>query len=373
MSEGFGPDDLPFGVFSVGDGHPRAGAASGDEIIDLAATLGGAEFDAPTLNLFLAMGPDAWAAARVRLGAAIGDGTAVRVPRSSARLHLPIEVADFVDFFSSLEHATNAGSILRPGSPALQPNWRHLPVGYHGRAGTVVVSGTDIVRPHGQVRTPDGGVAYLPTAKLDVEVELGFVVGAPSELGVPVPIGDFDRHVFGAVILLDWSARDIQSFEYQPLGPFLGKSFATTISPWVVPLSALRAARIAPPEREPEPLPHLREPEPWSLDIRFELEVDGTVLSQPAYGSMYWTGAQQLAHLTSNGASLRVGDLYGTGTVSSFEPDGYGSLLELTSDGASDEVGYLADGADVVVRAWAVGPGGSRLDFGAATGRIVGR
>lgn len=368
MNDGFGLANLPFGIFSTAGTAPRAGAAYRDTVVDLAATLDDPVFTRPTLNPFLAQGPDRWADARDRLRIAIESGAATTVPMADTVLHLPIEVADFVDFFSSLEHATNAGTILRPGNPGLPPAWRHLPIGYHGRAGTVVVSGTPVRRPRGQMRDGDE-VVFRATRKLDVEVELAYVVGAGSRLGVPVGVDEFDRHVFGAVILLDWSARDIQAFEYQPLGPFLGKSFATTVSPWVVPLEALRSARIPAPVREPEPLPHLRESEPWSLDVRFELEIDGAVLTRPRLGTMYWTGAQQLAHMTSNGASLRVGDLYATGTVTS--GDDYGSLLELTRDGTSESAGYLADGAEVVVRAWAVTSAGDVLSFGEASGTIL--
>lgn len=367
---------LPLGVFSVSGDAPRVGARDGDRIVDLAASLDPVVFARPTLNRFLELGRGYWTQTQTRIRDLLGSGRAITVPAAAADLHLPFEVADFVDFFSSLEHATNAGNILRPDNPGLPPAWRNLPIGYHGRSGTVVVSGTPVIRPSGQLRTPVG-VAFAPTAKLDVEVELGFVVGVPSTPGRPVPIDEFADYVFGAVILLDWSARDIQAFEYQPLGPFLGKSFATTISPWVVPLEALEGARIAPPERDPEPLPHLREPESWSLDIGFELRIGGEVLARPEFASMYWTGAQQLAHMTSNGACVRTGDLYGTGTVSSFEPDQQGSLLELSLNGihpvGSRDAGYLVDGEHVEVSAVARCADGSVVDFGVASATIIGR
>jgi fumarylacetoacetase len=367
---------LPLGVFSVGGGSARVGAASGDFIVDLAADIDPEVFGNASLARFLELGLAYWRTTQERIRELLDSGTATLIDRASADLHLPVEIADFVDFFSSLEHATNAGRILRPDNQGLPAAWRHMPIGYHGRAGTVVVSGTPIQRPTGQVRTPEG-IVFRPTAKLDVEVELGYIVGLPSTPGRPVPTAAFEEHVFGAVILLDWSARDIQALEYQPLGPFLGKSFATTISPWVVPLDALAGARVAAPERDPEPLPHLREETRWSLDIGFELRIDGRVVSRPEFASMYWTGAQQMAHLTSNGASLRTGDLYGSGTISSFDAAGQGSLLELTHDGTvlldGRDTGYLADGDLVEVSAVARCHSGDIVDFGVANARIVPR
>jgi fumarylacetoacetase len=284
---------------------------------------------------------------------------------------------DFADFYSSLEHATNAGQILRPANPGLAANWRLMPVGYHGRAGTIVVSGTPVMRPSGLIMPASGPPRYRPTRKLDVEVELGFIVGVPSPMGNCVPVEAFEDHVFGAVILLDWSARDIQSLESAPLGPFLGKSFATSISPWIVPLHSLRAARVPPPPRDPPPSPHLRERESWSLDITLELAINGCTLSRPHYSGMYWSAAQQLAHLTSNGASLRTGDIYGSGTISSRSPQGQGSLLELSRDGADPiptpsgiRPGYLQDGDFVAVSATARTAAGT-LSLDEATGVVV--
>ncbi|WPB89312.1 fumarylacetoacetase [Streptomyces malaysiensis] len=376
---------LPFGVFSVGADRPRVGVAIGDRVLDLAATLGDPVFDHPSLNPFLARGPAAWSAARAALlgaldtGGHTGDLERHLVPIDDVRLHLPIEVADFVDFFSSLEHASNAGRILRPGQAALKPNWRHLPVGYHGRAGTVVVDGTPVRRPWGQYKDgPAGPPHYAPSAKLDIEVELGFVVGAGSEPGTTVTVDEFEQHVFGTVLLLDWSARDIQAWEYEPLGPFLSKSFATTISPWVIPLESLAAAKVVPAPQDPAPLSHLTGTAPFSYDIRLELRLNDHLVSTPGFASMYWTPAQQLAHMTSNGACLRTGDLYGTGTISSWDASGYGSFMELTWNGEvpidlpdGDRRGFLQDDDVVVVSATAPAPDGGRIALGRVSGRVL--
>jgi fumarylacetoacetase len=293
------------------------------------------------------------------------------------RLRLPFEVADYVDFYSSLDHATNLGRLFRPDSEPLLPNWRSLPVGYHGRSGTVVASGTPIVRPRGQ-RRGDPTPVYGPSTRLDIETEVGFVVGVPSKLGTSLSTADFRDHVFGVVLVNDWSARDIQAWEYVPLGPFLGKSFATSISPWVVPLDALEAARIPPPVQEPAPLPYLADVEPWGLDLQLVVTLNGHPVSRPPFAGMYWTPAQQLAHLTANGASVRTGDLYASGTVSGPERDQRGSLIELTWGGAeplklpdgSTRV-FLEDGDTVSIRASAPGAGGSRIGFGEVTGTIL--
>jgi fumarylacetoacetase len=298
----------------------------------------------------------------------------MRMRRESVQLHLPFTVADYVDFYSSIDHASNVGRMFRPDGEPLLPNWRHLPVGYHGRAGTVVVSGTPIVRPWGQ-RRPRGsdGPTYGATASLDIEAEVGFVVGVPSPLGSRVSTDDVREHVFGVVLLNDWSARDIQAWEHAPLGPFLGKSFATSISPWVVPLEALDGARVAPPPQDPEPLEYLRCKENWGLDLDLEVVLNGTAISRPPFASMYWTVAQQLAHMTVNGASLRTGDLFASGTVSGPERSQRGSLLELSWNG-SDPFGlddgstrtFLEDGDEVVIRARAA----NGVGFGEVSGVI---
>ena len=370
MSEGFGLDHLPYGVFSVGGDQPRVGVRLGDSVIDAHRVTGRAELGAASLNPFMALGPSVWREVREELAAAAED--AESVPLSEVTMHLPFEVADYVDFYCSLQHATNVGKIFRPDGEALLPNWRHLPVGYHGRAGTVVVSGTDVQRPAGQRKAPDEETpTFGPSRRLDIEAELGFVVGAPTQMGQRVATGDFAEHVFGVTVLNDWSARDIQAWEYVPLGPFLGKSFATSISAWITPLQALDAARTPLPGQDPAPLEHLQVDEPAGYDIAFEVELNGEVVSRPPYAAMYWSPAQMLAHLTSNGASLRTGDLYASGTISGDERDQRGSFLELSWGGKEpfgDGRTFLEDGDVVTLRATALG---GRIALGEVTGRVV--
>jgi fumarylacetoacetase len=345
---------LPYGVFSVGDGPRRVGVAVDDGVLDLSEALG-PEWAVPSLNPFLARGPAHWSEVRARVRELV-DGPLVRLVHE-VTMHLPFEVADYVDFYASEQHATNLGRMFRPDGDALLPNWKHLPVGYHGRAGTVVVSGTEVRRPCG-LRAP--GPTYGPSLKLDVEVEIGFVVGVPSELGSPVSTGDFEEHVFGVVLLNDWSARDIQSYEYVPLGPFLGKSFATSISPWVVPLEALD--RVPAPVQDPPVADYLQVDGDWGLDLTFELALNGEVVSRPPFAGMYWTAPQMLAHLTANGASLRTGDLFASGTVSGDAVDERGSFIELSWNER-----FLADGDVVSITARTA----SGLPLGEVTGRIT--
>jgi fumarylacetoacetase len=383
----FGLANLPFGVFShpaTGAGVRRIGVAVGDSVLDVAPVLDDGVFAAPTLDPFLARGRAVWGETRARLTELLADVHYQGVvsphllPRSEVTLHLPFTVADYVDFYCSLDHASNVGRIFRPDAEPLLPNWRHLPVGYHGRAGTVVVSGTPVVRPCGQRRPPGAeGPTYGPSARLDIEAEVGFVVGVGSELGEPVALERFADHVFGVVLVNDWSARDIQAWEYQPLGPFLGKSFATSISPWVVPLEALDAARVAGPAQEPAPLPYLRRAEPWGLDLSIEVALNGTVVSRPPFATMYWTADQMLAHLTVNGASLRTGDLFASGTVSGPAAAERGSLIELTWNGAEPLTladgstrSFLEDGDTVTLSATAPAAGGGVIGLGQVTGTI---
>jgi fumarylacetoacetase len=357
-----------FGVFSVGGGDPRVGFRAGDEIRDLSSL--GEVFRRPSLNGLLAQGRGAWEDA---LGRAL-ETDVPRVPLAAATLHLPFEVADYVDFFSSLEHATNMGRLFRPDTEPLQPNWRLLPVGYHGRAGTVVVSGTDVVRPRGEVLPPGADApVYEPSRRLDIELELGFVVGAPSRHGHPVPVSDFADHVFGVVVVNDWSARDLQAWESRPLGPFLGKSFCTSISAWVTPLALLEEHRVQAPPQEPPPLPHLAGGRDWALDLELEIALNGAVVSRGNTRTLYWTMPQQLAHATSNGASIRTGDLMASGTISGSDRGSEGSLLELTRNGAEplrlpdeSERTFLEDGDEVVLRAR-----GGELELGEVRGRVV--
>ena len=329
----------------------------GAEVVGLRGL--GDVFASSTLNALLALGPKGW-------GDAIAAARAHDGPRTSvgeARLRLPFEVADYVDFYASLEHASNMGRILRPGQEPLRPNWRWLPVGYHGRAGTVVVSGTDVVRPNGELKPEEGDPVYGPTTRLDVELELGFVLGVPSRPGETVAVEDFAQHVFGVVLVNDWSARDIQAWEYVPLGPFLGKSFQTSISPWVTPLTLLEPRRVEAPPQDPPPLDHLAGGRDWALDLELEIELNGEVVSCGNARTLYWTMPQQLAHATSNGASVRTGDLMATGAISGPDRGSEGSLLELW-----DGERFLADGDEVVLRAR-----GGDVALGEVRGRVVPR
>jgi fumarylacetoacetase len=383
---GFGLDNLPYGVFSTTGTAPRTGVAIGDSVLDLAAATGDDVHATGSLNAFMARGPQAWADLRAQLTEWFTEEahrSTVEphlVPRSEVTLHLPVEVADYVDFYSSRHHAENLGRMFRPDSAPLTPNWKHLPIGYHGRAGTVQVSGTPVVRPSGQRKAPtDDAPTFGPSQRLDIEAEVGFVVGTPSELGRPVPLAAFSEHVFGVCLVNDWSARDLQSWEYVPLGPFLGKSFLTSISPWVVPLAALQAARVAPPARDVPLLPYLDDTaaDPWGLDIAIEVRLNGELLSCPPFDLMYWTPAQQLAHMTANGASLRTGDLFASGTVSGPAEDQRGSFIELSwggtepltlADGSTRT--FLTDGDTVTLTATAPGASGGRIALGEVTGRV---
>jgi len=288
---------------------------------------------------------------------------------------LPFAVGDYVDFYASEHHASNVGRMFRPDSEPLLPNWKNLPVGYHGRSGTVVASGTDVVRPSGQRKPPDADApTYGPSTRLDIEAELGFVVGAPSKLASRVGVDDFAQHVFGLVGLNDWSARDIQAWEYVPLGPFLGKSFATSVSHWVTPLAALDAAWVDLPGQDPDPLPYLQGSAARGLDIDVEVELNGDVVSRPPYASLYWSPAQMLAHMTVNGASLRTGDLFASGTISGAEREQRGSFLELSWGGKEPFAGgrtFLEDGDEVVLRYTAPGTGGGRIALGEVAGTIL--
>ena len=329
-----------FGVFSRAGEAARVGWSEGDEVVDLAGLAD--VFARPSLNALLEEGREAWSDAL--RAARAHDGP--RLPLVDATLYLPFEVADYADFNSSLEHATNVGRLFRPGTDPVLPSWRRLPLAYHGRAGTVVVTGTDVVRPCGQFLLPGSDEpVYEPTRRLDVELELGFVVGVPSRRGEPVPPERFEEHVFGVVLLNDWSARDLQAYETVPLGPFLGKSFQTSISAWVTPLELLEPYRVEAPEQDPAPARHLSGGSDWALDVELELELDGKVVSRGNARTLYWTMPQQLAHATSNGASLRTGDLMGTGTISGSRPGSEGSLLELYRNER-----FLADGEEVVLR-----------------------
>jgi fumarylacetoacetase len=391
----FGLEALPYGVFSTDDPDlRRVGVRIGDHVLDagLAAEHAGMEsgtsWTQPSLNDFLSRGPHAWAAARRWLREVLSDPAhrdAVEphlLPLSEVTLHLPVEVADYVDFYASEQHATNVGRIFRPDGEALTPNWKHLPIGYHGRAGTVVVSGTDVVRPSGQRKAPtDLAPVFGPSERLDIEAELGFVVGGSTAIGARVGVDEADDHLFGVVLLNDWSARDIQAWEYVPLGPFLGKSFSTSISAWVLPMEALRDARVPLPGQDPEPLPYLRGASAaatYGLDVHCEVRLNGTLVSSPDYAGMYWSPTQMLAHLSVNGASLRDGDLFGSGTISGTDPATRGSLLELTWNGQEPLTladgstrAFLQDGDTVTITGWAPGRDGTRVALGEVSGTVV--
>lgn len=380
----FGPENLPLGIFRVGDEEPRMGAAIGDQVIDLAPVasaqmLDSWQFAEPTLNAFLALGRPAWHATRewlldlVRNESERDTVEPHLIPQSAVTMLLPFEVADYVDFYASEQHATNLGRLFRPDSEPLLPNWKHLPVGYHGRAGTVVASGTDIVRPCGQRKAPSDSVpSFGPSQRLDIEVELGYVVGTPSQLGNPVSVEDFEDHVYGVVVVNDWSARDLQAWEYVPLGPFLGKSFATSISPWVVSLEALEGAKVALGKQEPAVLPYLASDNLTNHDITFEVYLNGQLVSSPPYRDMYWSPAQMLAHLSVNGASVRTGDLFASGTVSGAEKNQRGSFIELSWGGREpltvngEERTFLQDGDEVTITATA-----GTVGLGSVTGKIT--
>jgi fumarylacetoacetase len=390
---GFDVDHLPFGVFQAGSEPPRVGVRIGDYVLaaGLAAERAGMEsghrWEGASIAPFLALGPRAWRSARDWLTLVLTEPEyrdAIEPhlhPVQDVTMLLPLQMGDYVDFYASDHHASALGRLFRPDSEPLLPNWKHLPVGYHGRSGTVVVSGTPIIRPRGQLKAPGADApTFGPSVRLDIEAELGFLVGTGSTLGTPVPAAAFADTVFGVTLVNDWSARDIQSWEYVPLGPFLGKSFATSISPWITPLAALAAARVPPRPRTAPLLDYLADdPEqPWGLDISLEVAWNGTVVSRPPYAAaMYYTPAQMLAHLTVNGASVRTGDLYASGTISGPEPDQAGSFIELTAggrrpvslaDGSSRT--FLRDGDTVTISASAPSTSGGRLTLGSVTGSI---
>jgi len=345
----------------------------GQGVLDLAAHGLGAVFASPSLNPFLALGRSAWEDVLDRIDERVKGGADL-VPLELATAHLPFTVGDYVDFYSSLEHATNLGRLFRPDADPLLENWRQLPVGYHGRGGTVIASGASVLRPCGQAKGPeDDSPRFGPSRKLDFELEIGFVVGVGSRRGNPVLGATFRDHVFGIVLVNDWSARDIQAWEYQPLGPFLGKSFATSISAWVTPLGLLESRFVPAPIQEPEPLPYLRVAGDWGLDVDLEVELSGNVVSRTNSRGLYWTMPQQLVHATVNGASLQTGDLFASGTISGSRSGSEGSLIELTWNGAHPiRLGdgstrtFLEDGDEVVLRGRA-----GEVELGEVRGTIL--
>ncbi|AXH96290.1 fumarylacetoacetase [Ornithinimicrobium avium] len=388
----FGPHHLPYGAISPsGDAAGvRLGVRVGDHALDLRAAAAGTPWAAalrgPTLNPFLELGPQAWAGLRGWLQERLVDEAgrdqlgAHLHPLDRVEVHLPFEVRDYVDFYASEQHATNVGRIFRPDGAALTPNWKHLPIGYHGRSSTVVVSGTDVVRPTGQRKGKDDPApVFGPSVRLDIEAELGFVVGGSTPVGSRVEVDGALDHLFGVALFNDWSARDIQAWEYVPLGPFLGKSFASSIAAWITPMAALDAARVPLPVQDPEPLPYLRGSpgSVFGLDVTMEVAINGTVVSRPPYRELYWSPTQMLAHLTVNGAALTSGDLFASGTTSGPQKDTRGSLLELTWSGAEPLTlddgttrTFLEDGDTVTITATAPGPEGTVVGLAEVSGTI---
>lgn len=405
--------NLPLGVFSTPDHDPRIGVAIGDQILDLKAAAAASLFPAELahlvsqcrLNALLAAGPAIWTQLRTKVSELLGadscppgptrtSAQSCLQPQATATLHLPAAVGDYTDFYSSIHHATNVGRLFRPDSPLL-PNYRWVPIGYHGRCSSLVISGTNIRRPSGQQKPVEPAPpSFAPSAGLDFELEIGAFVGPGNPLGTPVPIGSAARQLFGVVLLNDWSARDVQSWEYQPLGPFLGKNFATSISPWVVTMEALAPFRCPASSRAPDdptPLPYLEDAEDQAaggLDIILEayllterMRAEGAAphrLTRGNFQSTYWTLAQLVAHHTSNGCNLQPGDLLGSGTISGPTPGSAGCLLESTQGGReplllpNGEIRrYLADGDEVILRGWCERPGFRRIGLGECRGRIL--
>lgn len=384
-SEGFGIEHLPYGSFTPDDGRPRLGVRIGDHVLDAEATLAGTSEAVPVrggnLDNLLAAGRPAWQRVRAALTEALAStGTTGDLYRvGSVTLHRPFTVADYVDFYGNEYHASNVGHIFRPGQPPLTANWKHLPIGYHGRAGTIVPSGTDVPRPKGVRPEPGGPPSFGPSRRLDIEAEVGFVLGGEARNG-EVKIENAKDHIFGLVLTNDWSARDIQAFESVPLGPYLGKSFATSIASWVTPLDALDRARVAPPQRDTPLSPYLDDSktDPWGFDLAIEVVLNGETVSRPPFAATYWTAAQMLAHMTVNGASLRPGDFFAGGTVSGPERGQRGSFLELCWGGKEPLVladgtkyTFLRDGDQVTLRATAPGPDGAVIRLADCAGRVT--
>ena len=393
--------NLPYGVFQPQGEHARVGVAIGTEVLDLAALEAagllptGAQnvFGQTSLNAFIALGRPVWQQVRARLQqllsadcAELRDNAALRTrafyPQAAVSMLLPIEVPGYTDFYSSKEHAYNVGCMFRDPKNALMQNWSELPVGYNGRASSVVVSGTDLVRPSGQIKLPnEERPVFSACRKLDFELETGFIVGKATALGETIAIEEAENHIYGMVLLNDWSARDIQQWEYVPLGPFNSKTFGTSISPWVVTLEALEPFRCASPVQEPQPLPYLRENTANNYDIHLQVAIaaDGseTVISNTNFKYMYWSMMQQLTHHTIAGCNVRVGDLMGSGTISGPEKDSRGSLLELTWNTTEpltlangEQRGFLEDGDTVIMRGHCQ-KDGLRIGFGEVRGTVL--
>ena len=390
-------NNLPCGVFSLGDDPACCGVAIGDFILDVTALE--AEgllkltdhplFDVPFWNEFMEAGPSIWAEFRAQVTAMLVEGASKRwvvedhlVPMAGAALHLPFIVAEYTDFYAGRHHATNVGTMFRGAENALPPNWLHMPIGYNGRTSSVVVSGTEVRRPWGQLKAPEfDAPIFAPSRRFDIELEIGAIVGQASTHGLPVTVAEADAMIFGYVLLNDWSARDIQAWEYQPLGPFQSKATATTLSPWIVMKAALEPFRTSTPPREVPLLPHLQEPGPMLYDIALEVGLmpEGgteTIISRTNYAEMYYSAPQQLAHHTTSGCAMNVGDLLGSGTISGAAKDSRGSLLELSWGGkepfaiAGGTRSFIEDNDTLTLRGAALGDG-YRIGFGACSGKVV--
>ena len=401
-STDFPVNNLPLGVFSFAGKSPRCGCAIGNMVVDLSALeaaglLDGLHgFDQPALNAFMEQGPANWAKFRSRLTDLLrvgGDNAlssndelraSAMLPMDKVVMHMPIKVAEYTDFYANKNHAVNVGTMFRGAENALPPNWLHIPIGYNGRASTVVVSGTNIIRPNGQTKAPDAKVPkFGPCQRLDFELEMGAIIGTPSEMGKPVSLVEAEEMIFGYVLLNDWSARDIQAWEYQPLGPFQAKAFATSISPWVVMKAALETFRVPTPKREKPLLPYLEEGGDTLYDIDLTVSLKTTakgaaeIITQTNYREMYYSSVQQLTHHASSGCAMNVGDLLGSGTISGTEKTSYGSLLELSWGGkepiklADGETRTFLQDGDVLTMSGHAKGNGYRTGFGQCEGKIL--
>ncbi|MBK4216256.1 fumarylacetoacetase [Paracoccus caeni] len=390
-------NNLPCGVFSLDETEPRCGVAIGDVILDVSALEadglleldGGPYLDVPFWNELMAAGPAIWADLRDRMTELLAEGSEWReqvvpylVAQDGAVLHLPFLIAEYTDFYAGRHHAFNVGTMFRGAENALPPNWLHIPIGYNGRASSVVVSGTEVRRPWGQIKGPDDAAPrFAPSARFDIELELGAVVGTASDPGYPVTVAEADQMIFGYVLLNDWSARDIQAWEYQPLGPFQAKATATTISPWIVMRAALEPFRTSTPDREKPLLPYLQEPRPMLYDIALEVGLipqggAETILSRTNYAEMYYSAPQQLAHHTTSGCAMNTGDLLGSGTISGPTKDSRGSLLELSWGGKEPIAidggtrSFIEDNDTLILRGAARGDG-YQIGFGDCAGKVI--
>ncbi|MFS4468516.1 fumarylacetoacetase [Maribacter sp. 2210JD10-5] len=389
--------NIPFGIFSTKDRSPRAGVAVGEHILDLAAVaeldvfnFNTAVLEKDTLNDFISLGKEITSKVRSDIqhwlqddSSILADKPELFVAQAAAQMHMPVFIGDYTDFYSSIEHATNVGKMFRDPENALLPNWKHIPVGYHGRASSIIVSGEAIHRPKGQVMPPDAPApVFRPTARLDFELEMGFITGKNTKLGESVSTEKAEDYIFGMVLLNDWSARDIQKWEYVPLGPFLAKNFASHISPWIVTLEALEPFKVSGPDQDPKVLPYLEYKGEKNYDINLKVGItpensEEVIICNSNFKYMYWNMAQQLAHHTVNGCNINIGDMYGSGTISGKDEKSYGSMLELAWMGTKPlkmkdgtERKFINDGDTVTMKGYAE-KNGKRVGFGEVSAKIL--